>query len=101
MEEVISSTLPFVKSHLRIDGTFEDEFLKSLIGSAVEETKDMGVPISLSDEYRYKLLIGMFVSHWYENRGQVQDGSHATTKDLPYGIQSLVLKMRVIPDESK
>ena len=81
--------LKMSKEYLRIDGSHDDNLLKSLILSAKEYMSNAGVKESESE--LYQLAIMMLVTHWYETREQVTGSvPHAITM----GLQSIILQLK-------
>jgi hypothetical protein len=98
-EALINELLPYCKWYAVIDDDIEDQFIKDEIAAAIADAADSGVPMSMHTDPRYKKLIGMYVTEWYENRTQVQQSNYASAKESFYGIKNLILKMRVTSDD--
>lgn len=84
--------LESVKEFLRVDGTFEDDVILSLINAAVVELEKSGVSkrtTAHEDFPLYELTVKAIVSQNYEGRGVLGDNKSI--------IQSLILKLKDFP----
>lgn len=89
--QVSVSLLERVKEFIRVDGTYEDDVINSLILAAIVELEKSGVSrrSESNDDYPlYELAIKAIVSQNYEGRGIVE-GENI--------IQSLILKLKDYP----
>lgn len=77
-----------VKDYLRIDGSDDDELLRSLISSAKAYMINAGVP-ELPDDPTWRLLRNVLVLHFYDRRD---------SPDIPVGARGLLLQLRHVGD---
>lgn len=79
-----------VKVYLRLDFDDEDDFIADLILGAKEYLKNAGIK-SNENSNLYELCIKMIVSHWFENRGIVDD--------IPKGCKSIITQLQYCKEE--
>ncbi|MFB4471773.1 head-tail connector protein [Oceanobacillus caeni] len=85
-------SLEEVKKFIRVDGTFEDDVIHSLISAAITELRLSGVSerTTAHEDYPlYELAVKAIVSQNYEGRGVIDDNKSI--------INSLVLKLKDYP----
>ena len=89
--------LETIKKHIRVDHSFEDDLIRNYMVWASEEIKDS---VSTSENRNelyfensthYERAVVLLVSHYFENRLPMIE---TELKNLPYGIQSAVQKLR-------
>lgn len=96
-------TIDELKEYLRVDA--DEVTLQTMLLSASSIFTNAGVKESLLDgDNLYLLNLGkmMLISHWYENRGMLQDNDKMVT-NLPMGVRHIIntLKIRCKVAESK
>jgi uncharacterized phage protein (predicted DNA packaging) len=92
----MSITLEEVKKFIRVDGSFEDDVIQSLVDAAVSELRASGVSerAEAQEDYPlYELAVKAIVSQNYEGRGVLGDNKSI--------IQSLILKLKDYPAVNK
>lgn len=89
--------LETIKKHIRVDHLFEDDLIKDYMLWASEEIKDsVSTSETRNESYfenskHYERAVVLLVSHYFENRLPMVE---TELKNLPYGIQSAVQKLR-------
>ena len=86
-----------VKLYLRVDGTLEDELIKSMIDAAIEYIKSASGKTQLkaggelTDSELVKLAVKQLVTHWYDHRGtQYLSGNFKNTADIDYSVKVIL-----------
>ena len=89
--------LETIKKHIRVDHSFEDDLIRDYMLWASEEIKDsVSTSETRNEAYfenskHYERAVVLLVSHYFENRLPMIE---TELKNLPYGIQSAVQKLR-------
>lgn len=81
--------MELLKSHLRVDGSEDDEYLAFLMSSAMEYLLEAGVPDEKKETAKYQLAVILLVALNYENRNP---GIEIDT--LNVSLQSLILHLK-------
>lgn len=77
-----------VKVYLRVDHSYEDDLIESLIKAAISYIKrGTGVTIT-ADNDKGMLALKLLVGHWYENREVV-----GRSESLPHSLTALLLQL--------
>lgn len=89
--------LETIKRHIRVDHSFEDDLIERYIVWASEEIKDsVSTSLTRNEDYfenstHYEKAVILLVGHYFENRLPMIG---TELKNLPYGIQSAIQKLR-------
>lgn len=82
-----------VKQYLRIDGTYDDAFIKILIGASriyIKNETGKEIAAETTDDLQ-KLAIFILCAHWYEHRGTI--GQINENDKLHYSLQNICLQI--------
>lgn len=87
-------TLEEIKDYLHIDADFDDDddLLEMLLEAAKQFIKEATGKEFEEENKLYKLLILILISHYYEHREAVSDG---TLTEVPYTIKSLLTHLSI------
>ena len=89
--------LETIKKHIRVDHSFEDDLIRDYMLWASEEIKDSVSTSETRNEIyfenskHYERAVVLLVGYYFENRLPMIE---TELKNLPYGIQSAVQKLR-------
>lgn len=85
----MSVDMKLLKSHLRIDGSEDDDYLAFLVSAAEEYLLEAGVPNEKKGTAKYNLAVILLVALNYENRNP---GIKIDT--VNFSLQSIILHLK-------
>ncbi|WP_246053937.1 head-tail connector protein [Paenibacillus anaericanus] len=85
----MSVDMKLLKSHLRIDGSEDDEYLAFLVSSAEEYLLEAGVPSEKKETAKYQLAVMLLVALNYENRNPGIE-----IDKVSFSLQSIILHLK-------
>lgn len=85
-------SLTTIKNYLKVDFNDDDYFICELQSAAEEYLTGAGVKANYNKSL-YRLAILMLISHWYENRSIVFNGSGGDV--LKYSLKNIIMQLQL------
>lgn len=82
-------SIDLLKSHLRIDGSEDDDYLAFLMSSAEEYLSEAGVPAEKKETAKYQLAVMLLVALNYENRNP-----GIKIDEVNFSLTSIILQLK-------
>lgn len=86
-----------VKLYCRIDGSYEDELISSLMDAAAAYLEGAGISADYAELPLYQLAIKAYVLHFYDHRGITES---AAAHDVP-GLRNAITQLKLIAESER
>lgn len=84
-----------IKNNLRIDHDYDDEYLLTLLQTAVAYIMGAIEVKEAPNDPRFDIATMFLIAHWYENR----EGTGKGSEEIPFGVTALIHQLRGLPHE--